>query len=189
MTAASVSDFTTSGTRSSRSRSPPAPARRGGAPRSPRQPARHRRRLRGTHGRWPQASRGEADQHRIRAIGSWPVGCEEWLVRPDVQTGLTYSRRFPKCSEMSGQPPLPSHSGLVLLAVCTCAPLLVTLGAALLTLVGGCYGLGTWAGKALALTRRWDPTSAADVGGVLLGGAGFAGWVGFASVLVARWLT
>jgi hypothetical protein len=75
----------------------------------------------------------------------------------------------------------------LVLAVCTCTPLLVALAAAFLTCVGGGYGIGSWGGKTFALMHDQDPGSAANVGGAIVGAVGAATWAGYALVVVVRW--
>jgi hypothetical protein len=76
----------------------------------------------------------------------------------------------------------------VLVAVCTCTPLVVALAAALVACAGGGYTLGTLSGKTFAFLSGHDPGAAADLGGTVVGVVGFMVWVGFALVLVAEWL-
>jgi hypothetical protein len=72
--------------------------------------------------------------------------------------------------------------------VCTCAPLVIVLASSLLASAGGGYGLGSWAGKTLGLMFGYHTQSAAELGGVLIGGIGFMCWLGYAAVLVGRLL-
>ena len=77
----------------------------------------------------------------------------------------------------------------MLLAICTCTPLLVALAAAFLTCVGGGYGVGSWGAKTLALVRGYETSSAADLGGAIVGAVGFSAWAGYVLGEILKWLT